>query len=360
MRRRIAWSAGLVFVLVVGGVAYGISSSKAPRFPKQFAELAAGTANVYGVSTERSAVAQAPCEDGTFSGKERVRIAYQACVHPAEKGAIVISSGRTESYLIYRELIDDLRKQGYSVYIHDHRGQGLSQRLLDDPQKSHVAKFDDYVADLHQFVHQVVKPNTHRRLFLVAHSMGGGIASLYIEQYPQDFHAAALVTPMNAPTNPTLGTGLLCAGNRLFPFPTRWARFQKPYDPDFAFAANDLTHSNTRWTRTRRIYNANREASLGGITHGWLRQACDAGVRMRDDANVDRIRIPILLLQAGDDTAVDKEAQEEFCDKVNDGDSGSCEGYVLRGALHALFIESDAFRIPALTKIIEFLDRQAA
>ena len=68
---------------------------------------------------------------------------------PAEEvGAIVISNGRTESMAGYPELIWDLHQQGYSVYILDHRGQGFSTRLLPDPQKSYVEKFEDYVDDL--------------------------------------------------------------------------------------------------------------------------------------------------------------------------------------------------------------------
>src|ERR1051325_4151869 len=49
-------------------------------------------------------------------------VAYRKFLVPTsqERGAIVISSGRTESMLIYRELIGDLTARGYSVYIHDH------------------------------------------------------------------------------------------------------------------------------------------------------------------------------------------------------------------------------------------------
>jgi lysophospholipase len=81
--------------------------------------------------------------------------------------AIVISSGRTESFLKYREVVFDLWQAGYSVSIMDHRGQGLSERILKAPKGAdadtsratheigYVDRFDDYVDDLKSFVDQV-------------------------------------------------------------------------------------------------------------------------------------------------------------------------------------------------------------
>src|SRR4051812_6688754 len=190
---------------------------------------------------------------------QRIRIAYRRFPVPNEKGAIVISSGRTESMLIYQELIWDLNNHGYSVYIHDHRGQGLSGRLLDESQKSYIDKFDFYVADLKTSHDTVVEPNrasrTPPRLFLLAHSMGGGIASLYIEKYTHDFDAAALVTPMHAPKMPTIAV----PGARVLSFlvPTHYALGQQGYVArDFIDTNADLTHSRTRFERIKEIYAA--------------------------------------------------------------------------------------------------------
>src|SRR4051812_44355355 len=59
-------------------------------------------------------------------------IQYMAFTQSVPSTAIVISTGRTESFIKYKELIWDLWQLGYSVFIHDHRGQGLSSRLLAD------------------------------------------------------------------------------------------------------------------------------------------------------------------------------------------------------------------------------------
>lgn len=110
---------------------------------------------------------------GNFRADDGINISYMAFEVENEKGAIVISSGRTESYIKYQELVYELTRQGYSVYLHDHRGQGYSDRLLkDDLHKGHVDEFNDYVNDLDTFVRKVVLLKSHKKMFLLAHSMG--------------------------------------------------------------------------------------------------------------------------------------------------------------------------------------------
>ena len=61
----------------------------------------------------------------------------------------------------------------------DWRGQGLSERLIDDPQVSWVADYDDFVKDLHLFVMEVVKPYSRLPLIIMGHSMGANVITLY-------------------------------------------------------------------------------------------------------------------------------------------------------------------------------------
>lgn len=304
---------------------------------------------------------------GTFKGQEDKDIKYIKFPfigrnrNAHEKGAIVISSGRTEGYILYPELIYDLGKQGYSIYIHDHRGQGFSERMTQDSQKGHIDSFENYVKDLKTFVDTVVKPKDHPNLFLLAHSMGGGIASLYIEEYPTDFKAAVLVTPMHEPLLPVIGkdaTKYICAVAESLPIYPQdgYAKGQGPYSLTL-FKDNDLTHSKVRYEKKLAILNENtinETAKVGGPTHNWIREACKAGKKARADAV--KISIPVLLLQASEDTAVRPEAQSEFCEKVNSGKNGKlCNSYVVEKAYHAILIEADTFRIPALTKALDFL-----
>ncbi len=85
--------------------------------------------------------------EGEFKGKDGVTIRYAALRQAKVERAILIVNGRVESYLKYQELAWDLWRQGYSLYLIDHRGQGMSGRMLNDPQKGYVDQFDDYVVE---------------------------------------------------------------------------------------------------------------------------------------------------------------------------------------------------------------------
>ncbi len=111
----------------------------------------------------------------TFPGTGGIALAYARITPPkgkVAKATVVISNGRTESFVKYKELAFDLARAGYAVYVHDHRGQGLSPRLLAGPaehDKGHVELFDDYVEDLQAFVQTVVRREQAGKLFLLAH-----------------------------------------------------------------------------------------------------------------------------------------------------------------------------------------------
>ena len=310
-------------------------------------------------------------QEGSFLGVDDLKIKYVAILKDDERGAVVISNGRTESYIKYKELAYDLGQQGYSVYIHDHRGQGFSGRMTENRQMGHVWDFDDYVSDLKTFYEEVVSKNEHSKKFLLAHSMGGGIAALYIEKYPSDFDAAALSSPMLEQSTAIFHSDeIVCGAMKvtsrirdffiwLFGIEPRYVVGGKDYN-NTPFKDNKLTHSEIRYERFRNIYEVNEEVKMGGPTSHWVAYACDAAKDARE--NAAKVTIPVLVLQAGEDTAVTPEGQNEFCENLKLGGQNECDGgspFVIEGAYHELFIEKDEYRIPALSKILDFFSAQS-
>jgi lysophospholipase len=316
------------------------------------------------ISSPRIVEFWAKGSQGEVQGKGGVRLKYwmySSESRGAADEAIVIANGRTESFVKYSELAYDLSQRGYSIYILDHRGQGLSGRMLPDRQIGHVEHFDDYVQDFNTFVREVVAQQGHKRLLLLAHSMGGAIASLYLERYPSDFAKAALSSPMHEPATPGLLPQTLACGDvkemlaRITGTENDYVFTKGPYRENETFKSdNGYTHSEKRYALERKAYDDNPDARLGGPSKNWAVRACEAGATARARKNADKITVPVLLVSARADKVVTATGQEEFCKNVNAADPGRCTLVRIAGGAHELFVESDAYRVPALTRILQF------
>src|SRR4051794_24477748 len=181
-----------------------------------------------------------------FAGVGDVPIAAVKIVQPGTDIGVLISAGRTESFIKYKEVAYDLWKQGFSIYILDHRGQGLSGRMTSDRQMGHVEDFADYVSDMRTFVATVVRPRGHKHLAMLAHSMGGAIASLYLEGHHDDFDVAVLSSPMHEPRTGRISDDLACGALKALGWLGRTDRYapgKGPYDETVGFRAADAHHA---------------------------------------------------------------------------------------------------------------------
>jgi lysophospholipase len=303
-----------------------------------------------------------------FAGIHGVRVAAMAFPRPGGKEGIVISSGYGESFFKYREIVYDLWQEGYQIYILDHRGQGLSERSITpnkaqqlDPQAvkrvhdlGYVENFDYFVDDLKTFVEKEAKP-ANERLFLLAHSMGGAIASLYLEKFNADFSAAALSSPMHQPDLSPI-PNKACWLLKLGPGKSYvWGR--GPYVSREFNADRDLTSSRVRYEILKRgEADRHPQAQLGGPSFQWAYEGCMAANRSIRDAG--RISVDVLLFQAADDRVVKAYGQQQFCDAMNSARLGSCSLRMIEGARHELLIEQDVYRNLVLKEMLSFFVRK--
>ncbi|QOP44981.1 alpha/beta fold hydrolase [Sulfurimonas paralvinellae] len=287
-----------------------------------------------------------------FSTPENIKIAYKIFKVKHAKAVIVISSGRSEGMVKYQELIYDLNRNGYSVYILDHRGQGYSQRLLPDTKIGYVESFFHYVDDLKFFVENYV-PKDKKRV-LLGHSMGGTIASLYAEVYPHDFSALILYSPMHQPNLilPVMSTLLCDLMEKKKRNLSNYIVGTASYDiTKQNFDENDLTHSKIRYEIMQQAYRDEPQTKIGGPSVKWVQEACKWSKIAVENASL--IQIPTLLLQGEKDQVVNADAQEEFCKNAH----SHCHGYTIKGAYHELYIEKDGMRQKALSAILDFISK---
>ncbi len=259
------------------------------------------------------------------------------------KGTVVLLPGRAESIERHYETLGDLLARDYAVATLDWRGQGLSSRPLRNRLKGHVRSFAQYDIDLFTFMRQVVLPDCPPPHIALAHSMGATVLLRSAWRHPW-FERAVLTSPlvkMRAPRWPewlwramAAGAAWTGLGGLFVPGVTR--HLPRPED----FAASSPCADRPRLCRQMEMLARHPELAVAGPTLGWLHAAIRASDALQDIAKRHRPPLyPLLMLAAGRDVLVDREAARQFA-----ADVGDIAFIVLHGARHDLWLETDAHR----------------
>ncbi len=292
-------------------------------------------------------------KEGYIKGVSDKRLFWVSLISPNHTKAVVVINGRVESAWKYQEIFYDLFQQGFDVYSFDHRGQGLSERLVEDQQIGYVDDFSDYINDMALLVDSF-KLNRYQQRFILAHSMGGAIATRYIQNHPShNFDAIALSAPMYGVTMPWyqkpiaryLTPVISVLFNRPIYISKNRSYFAKPFD------INPLTSSLPRYTWFRELYERHPKLKLGGPSARWVWQGLVAAEQCI--RNTHRINIPLLLLQGTADKIVSNQAQHKFINQLNKTNSEN-ELVIIEGSKHEILFESDKYRNLALENTMRF------
>ncbi len=210
-----------------------------------------------------------------FHGIDGCLLRYIRPIKATSPTGLLILGGRTECIEKYQELFYDLRSFDCSLYSYDHRGQGLSQRLLKNPHKGHVNSFSDYVDDLKNFIGSVMAVK-HQRIIVLGFSMGGAITTLGSLDYPDLIDAAILCCPMfaiNTFSLPQALVGWLAEKAISLGMGENYVPGGKGYNFKPRFTFNLYTSSLPRFVFTRNIMHDNPQLALGSPTIHWLFEA---------------------------------------------------------------------------------------
>jgi lysophospholipase len=258
------------------------------------------------------------------------------------RGTVCVFPGRTEWIEKYFETVRDLRSRGFAVALLDWRGQGLSDRALDDRLKGYVGSFSEFDTDLETFMRDVVLPDCPPPIFALGHSMGATILVRAVARGHRWFDRIVLSAPMIgiAFVNSMAIAGSVLTMLRTAGFGTAYVpgRYKGVLDLR-PFAGNILTTDPVRYARNAAILEAEPLLALGGPTVTW----CDAAFRamraLQEPTYPSRIRQPILIVGAGRDSIASNTAIEDFALLLRAGSH-----LVVNGAQHEILMEQDRYR----------------
>ena len=287
---------------------------------------------------------------------ERVKgqpIYYEHFKADAPKGVIVISHGFTESIQKFTESVYYMLQAGYEVWGVDHRGHGRSYRHNSNELVVYVDHFKDYIKDLKHLTETLVKPQAGGLpVYLYCHSMGGCIGAWIIEEYPDLFNKAVLSSPMLGLSFGKIPWQVVYVAASLKGIGEKKKEPMSPIhefakEPDFE---NSCDSSECRYLYYHKKRLADASLQTTALSINWGKEAAKACSRVTSRFQTSRIRIPVLLCQAGDDQVVKNASQDLFVSRV-----AQCEKYLVPGMKHELYMTDSPVLIPYWEKVFAFL-----
>ncbi|WP_299411745.1 alpha/beta hydrolase [uncultured Sulfitobacter sp.] len=263
------------------------------------------------------------------------------------RGTVLIFPGRTEYIEKYGPTATEFGARGLATVAIDWRGQGLADRMLDDPLTGHVEHFPDYQKDVAALMRAARTLNLPRPYFLVAHSMGGCIGLRAVME-GMAVQAAAFTGPMwgiHIAPHMRLPAQLLSTfmpkfnqGHRL-PYGTT----REPYVLTAPFDDNMLTTDAQMYDMMRDQLIAHPELQLGGPSYVWLREALAETKHLSERAAPN---LPCISFLGGNERIVDIPRIHARMDSWKGG-----QLRVIEGGEHEVLLEAEAMRTAILDEI---------
>lgn len=268
-----------------------------------------------------------------------------------EKGTVLIFTGRTEYIEKYGRVAKDLAAAGYATATCDWRGQGMSDRIAEDPNIGHVDAFGDYQRDVEAFLGVVRHMGLPEPYHLIGHSMGGAIGLRALTD-GLPVKRAVFSGPMwGIRILNTLGpiATILLEGANLFRLGGSYAPGTngESYVLKQGFDGNGLTHDAATFSWLQAHVHADARLGLGGPSMNWMREAKQEMARLAD---ITSVPCPTLALVGNEDNIVAQRNVLHFAEPWADG-----RAELIEGARHEAMMETPAIREVFMSKTLAHL-----
>lgn len=295
-------------------------------------------------------------KSGSFTGVAGVKIHYRTLIRQQANNCLVILPGRTEAIEKYGEVIFDLLQttagKNLNFFLMDHRGQGSSDRLKTPSDMGYVDQFQNYVSDVETFLSNQKLDGLCDQKFLLAHSMGAGIATAYILKNPKFFDRVAFSSPMLKIMTKPYSYGVarsIVEAQTLAGRGAKYAIGQKGFNPDSTFEENTFTTSPLRFNMAMSMFDTYPLAKLGGVANRWVLQIMKGTNPLR--SRYHEITAPMRVFNAGIEAYSEPSEMIRLCEEAT-----NCKRIFLETSKHEVMMDRDINRNVVIKELSSFFN----
>ena len=255
--------------------------------------------------------------NGTFTCDRGTRIYYQSWLPEGDVyGVLLVVHGIAEHSGRYMNVVNHFVNKGYAVYGYDHPGHGKSEG-----KRVYIRRFNHFISVLKMYTEMVKAWQPDKKIFLVGHSMGGLISTVFLIDY-QDFFTGAVLSgsAVKIPASISQGTVLL---GKMLSFLAPGAGLVK-LDYDGICSDPEVV----------KAYVDDPLVCKGKTTARLAAEMVWAIEKVGRDSG--RIRLPVLIMHGTADKVVDPESSKMLHDSVSSTDK---ELVLFDGLMHEIFNE---------------------
>ena len=261
--------------------------------------------------------------EGNFKGVRNANIYYQAWLPEGNaKAVLLVVHGLGEHSGRYMNVVNHFVPLGYAVYGLDHIGHGKSEGM-----REVVERFEDYTDTLTIYYNMVKGWQTGKPVFLLGHSMGGLIATYYLLDHQADFRGAVISAP-GIKVRASISQAAITIGKIL--------SVLAPKAGVLALDVNGISRDPevvTAYVNDPLVFHGKTPARLAAEL---------VKTMLRVTAEVDKITLPFIVVQGGQDKLVDPAGAQMLYDKASSKDKTI---KVYDGLYHEVFNEPERARV---------------